>query len=97
MYLLLLGFRGIKMTNALISSYSQFIRTIQKSYDFKVYWKQQVLKDGETQCYTHSQREGLGKRGVTSGPNPDPKQTRDAHRKLSGCPVLSSPCYLAIG
>lgn len=74
------------MTNALVSSYSQFIRTTQKSYDFKVYRKQQVLKDGETQCYTHSQREGLGKRGMTSGPNPDPKRTRDAHRKLSGCP-----------
>ena len=61
MYLLLLGFRGIKMTNALMSSNSQFKRTVEKSYDFKVYQKQQVLKHGETQCYTHSQREGLGK------------------------------------
>ena len=71
------------MTNALMSSYSQFKRTIQKSYDFKVYQKQQVLKDGESQSITH-QREGLGKRGMTSGPKPDPEGTRDAHRKLSG-------------
>lgn len=76
------------MTNALMSSYSQFKRTVQKSYDFKVYQKQQVLKEGETRCFTHSQREGLGKRGMTSGPKPDPEGTRDAHRKLSGrhCP-----------
>lgn len=49
------------MTNALMSSYSQFKRTIQKSYDFKVYQKQQVLKDGETQCFTHQREEAKEK------------------------------------
>lgn len=72
MYLLLLGFRGIIMTNALMSSYSQFKRRVEKSYDFKVYQKHQVLKDGETQCYIHSQREGLGKgHDFRSQPGPE--------------------------
>lgn len=51
----------MKMTNALMSSYSQFKRTVQKSYDFKVYQKQQVLKDGETQCFTHQREEAKEK------------------------------------